>query len=119
SVNGSSILVRDGNTSILIPGTYAVNGAVVTFTPSVPYPGNTPIQTFVNNNGLLFDLAGNTAFGSNNTFTTGAGVVDNTGPQVTSVTPADGTSGIGPNAAVVLTFSKALNGNTVNGNTFA
>src|SRR5258708_3724728 len=70
---------------------------------------------FVVVNGVL-DLSGNGKNFFESTFTTAAGT-DNTAPTVVMVTPANGASGIGLNAAVVLSFSKSLNRNTINGNT--
>jgi len=73
-----------------------VNGAVVTFTPSPPWPGNTPIVVHVNLTGVnLTDLAGNAANFFGASFTTGAGPVDTTAPQVVLVTPGDGATGSG------------------------
>ncbi|MBZ5508478.1 MAG: Ig-like domain-containing protein [Acidobacteriia bacterium] len=94
-----------------------VNGAVITFTPAGPLPGNTVINTFVNS--TVLDLAGNPANAFSGGFTTGAGTTDTAVPQVVSVSPQNGAIGIGPNAQVVLTFSEPLNANTVNNNTFA
>lgn len=48
----------------------------------------------------------------NTTFTIG-NASDTTVPTITSVSPPDGTTNLGPNAKVVLTFSKSLNGATV------
>src|SRR5258708_38985660 len=70
---------------------------------------------FVVVNGVL-DLSGNGNNFFESTFTTAAGT-DTTAPTVVMVTPANGATGIGLNAAVGLAFSKALNRNTVNGNT--
>src|SRR5258708_14826837 len=70
---------------------------------------------FVVVNGVL-DLSGNGNNFFESTFTTAAGT-DTTAPTVVMVTPANGATGIGLNAAVVLAFSKSLNRNTINGNT--
>src|SRR5258708_39290759 len=69
---------------------------------------------FVVVNGVL-DLSGNGNNFFESTFTTAAGT-DTTAPTVVMVTPANGATGIGLNAAVVLAFSKSLNRNTINGN---
>src|SRR5258708_33591560 len=70
---------------------------------------------FVVVNGVL-DLSGNGNNFFESTFTTAAGT-DTTAPTVVMVTPANGATGIGLNAAVVLTLSKSLNRHTINGNT--
>src|SRR5579859_2486693 len=98
-----------------LAGSYGVDatGKVVTFTPASPLPGSTLIIVEVN--GVL-DLSGNSNNFFESTFTTGAGA-DTTAPTVLMVTPANGASAIGLNAGVVLSFSKSLNRNTINGNT--
>jgi len=65
------------------------------------------------------DLSGNKNVSVNfsSSFTTAA-VTDTTPPQVVAVAPSNAATGIGLNATVVLTFSKSLNPNTINSNTF-
>jgi hypothetical protein len=87
----------------------------VTFTPISVLPGTATVQVAVNS-GVL-DLAGNRSTSFSSSFTTAA-VRDTTAPQVALVTPNNGATGIGLNATVALTFSKSLNPNTVNANTF-
>jgi hypothetical protein len=98
-----------------VAGSYAVNGATVSFTPVSPLPGNTQVRVFTV--GPLQDVAGNGVNFFSSVFTTGAGT-DTTPPQVVSITPNSGATNIGLNASAVLTFSKALNPVTVNSNTF-
>jgi len=98
-----------------MPGTTSVNGGVVTFTPQSPYPQNALVSISLYG---LTDLAGNFATQSSSSFRTIA-AVDSTPPVVTSVTPADAAGGQSPNITVVLTFSKALNPNTITSSTFA
>ncbi|HZR47007.1 MAG TPA: Ig-like domain-containing protein, partial [Candidatus Manganitrophaceae bacterium] len=40
------------------------------------------------------------------------------GPTITSTTPADGATGVAPNAPIMAIFSKAMNAATINANTF-
>jgi hypothetical protein len=118
TVSNASINIgaSGGNFSLAqIAGSYSVSGAVVTFTPLTPLPGNRSIQVRVS--GSLLDESGNIANFFSSSFTTAA-VTDVTAPQVLSVAPTDGSSNIGLNATVVLTFSKSLNPSTVNNNTF-
>ena len=60
---------------------------------------------------------GNNAQGGYFHFKTAA-TADTTVPTVTSITPANMSTGLGLNTIVTLTFSKALNPNTVSNNTF-
>jgi large repetitive protein len=121
SVNTQSVEVEvcfDGaactNTEY-VAGTYSVNGTTVTFTPLTQYPANTVIGMYLNG---LMDEAGNLAnqpkFG---TFTT-ASTVDQTAPTVT-IAPSNGTTNVGLNAQVVLTFSKSINTSTITGSSLA
>ena len=104
---------------VQVAGSYAVDatGTALTFTPQGPYPGSTSIFINVNNDASLRDLAGNAVTFAQGQFTTAA-AVDLTPPSVTSVTPVDGTTDVGLNATVVLTFSEPLNPTTVNVQTF-
>jgi YD repeat-containing protein len=115
TVNVNTVQISANGFSGQLAGNYAVDatGKVVTFTPLSPLPGNTLIFVVVNG---VTDLSGNGANFFESTFTTGA-ATDTTAPTVLMVTPGNGSTGIGLNAAVVLTFSKSLNRNTVNGNT--
>jgi large repetitive protein len=113
SVDSSTVAVSVGGLNATLAGNYTVNGSVVTFTPLSPLPGNANIQVTVTN---VLDLAGNNSVPFASLFTTAA-VTDNTSPVVVSVTPSNGTTGVGLNASVVLTFSKSLNPATVNSNT--
>jgi len=107
----SSIQVTVGGE---VAGDLAVNGKVVTFTPSAPLPGNQQIS--VEAYGVR-DLAGNSSNGYAY-FTTGA-ATDVTAPKVVSITPNDKAVDIGSGTPIVLTFSESLNPNTVNNTTFA
>jgi hypothetical protein len=71
SVSSNSVLVRNNNTGVVIPGSFTVNGAVITFTPAGPMPSNTPIGTQINLNTQVLDLAGNQANTFSSSFTTG------------------------------------------------
>jgi len=113
SVNPNSVEVYTPN-SELLAGTYAVNGASVTFTPLTPYPGNTTISMYVYG---LADEAGNVANTGAGSFTT-ANTLDKTPPTVT-ISPANGATGVGLNTQVILTLSKSINTSTINTNTLA
>jgi methionine-rich copper-binding protein CopC/phosphohistidine phosphatase SixA len=115
TVNANTVQIEANGFSGQLAGSYAVDttGKIVTFTPVSPLPGNTLIFVVVNG---VTDLSGNGNNFFESTFTTGAGT-DTTAPTVLMVTPGNGATGIGLNATAVLTFSKSLNRNTVNGNT--
>ena len=118
TVNDVTVPVAVNGISGVLAGSYALNGAgtVVTFTPLSPLPGNAIVTVQVSSS--VLDLSGNAANSFYSTFTTGTGT-DTTAPVVTMVTPQNGATGVGTNAAVVLTFSKSLNPNTINANTIA
>jgi hypothetical protein len=120
TVNVNSVPIRANGFGGQLPGTYGVDatGMTITFTPLSPLPGNTLISVQVTG---VSDLSGNNLFEFcecffASSFTTAAGT-DTTVPTVLMVTPNNGATGIGLNAAVVLTFSKSLNRNTINNNT--
>ena len=96
-----------------IGGTIALStdGITLTFTPSAPLPPNSTIQILVSCSNLLVDLAGNAFPCTTAQFTTGAGAITN--PQVISVSPANGATGVGPGAPVTLSFNESIAPNTI------
>jgi YD repeat-containing protein len=120
TVSSSTMLVYQQSTGNHIPGTYSVDnisgpGGIATFTPVSPFPGASVIVVSL---GGIQDFAGNNNQGSSESFTTsGAGVTPP--PVVTSVTPTNGSTNLGLNTVVSLTFSKPLNPSTISNNTFA
>ena len=114
TVNSNSLPITISGVSGVIAGDYTVDGAVVSFTPADALPGESRINVQVNSN--VRDLANNASLSFFSFFNTGTAAVDDILPEVVMVTPSDGASEIGPNAAVVLTFSESLNASTVNGN---
>ena len=119
-VNGSSIYVQELllGSYTNVAGTVVVNGAVVTFTPTTPLPGSATIRVYLNYNTDVQDLAGNNASGSVTTFTT-ASTSDTVVPTVVSVTPSNGSTGVGLNGQVVVVFSKSMNPSTLSGGSSA
>ncbi len=112
---GTMPVTVDGFTGS-VPGTYSVTGTVVTFTPSAPLPGGARVRPNVNFN-QVFDLAGNGSNSFGSSFTTAA-VADTTPPQVLLVTPSEGSTDVGPNAVVVVTFSEPLDASTITTDNF-
>ena len=111
SVSTVTLSTTTGNLS----AGYQAAGNVVTVTPASPLPGNAQVNVQVNG---VRDLAGNLGNFIFQSFRTAA-TIDTTPPTVLSVTPAPGTTGVGPNAPIVITFSESLNPATVNSNTLA
>ena len=115
SVNPQTVEVCFHATTVrYVAGSYSVSGASVTFTPLTQYPANTVMGMYVNG---LTDEAGNPAYCQCGTFTT-ANTADNTPPTVT-ISPANGTTNVGLNTQIVLTFSKSINPSTITSNTLA
>ena len=110
--------IKNYTNGTVLAGTYSVDSTstIVTFTPLTQFPANAAITTSIGN-GVL-DLAGNASSSFYSSFTTGSGS-DSTAPTVTMITPQNGATGIGPDVAVVITFSKSLNPNTINTTNFA
>lgn len=116
TVNSNTVSVTIDSFSGIVPGSYAVNGAALTFTPASPLPANVRVRVSIFN---VRDLANNenNFFGSS--FVTTADTPDTTPPQVVMVTPSDGATNITINTPVILTFSEPLDPNTLFGNNIA
>jgi hypothetical protein len=105
---------------------YQVAGAITNpspntllFTPSVALPSNTRIDVYVGYYAAIQDLAGNNfnyLYDAN--FTTSS-ATDTTPPQVTSITPANGATNVGPYAPIAISFNKSLDYTTINSANFA
>ena len=119
--NSLSVFTSYNGATTVVTGTVAVTNtataSTIVFTPSSPFTPGATVNVYASYWVCMYDFAGNCM--SNNTwsFTIAAGT-DTTPPTVTSVTPASGASGAGQNTPVVITFSKPLNPNTINGQTF-
>jgi hypothetical protein len=122
SRNVNPVSVQQSNQSFLristgvavVPGSFQVNGPVVTFTPSERLaPGR---YTF--NSSVITGLQGNrTGFFSSFQVSSDA-TPDTTAPVVISVSPGDGQKVLYQSPYVVFTFSKPLNPSTVNSANF-
>ncbi len=122
TVNASNIYIYGQQSNLQIPGTYAVTNTATTstvvFTPTAPVPAGTVVYVYPNYQAYVQDYVGNNAQGGSFSFTT-ANTVDTTPPTVTSVTPSSQSTNQGLNTIITLNFSKSLNPNTINSNTFA
>jgi hypothetical protein len=110
SVSSSTVQVYVYSDGAILAGSYSVSGTAVTFTPLTPYPGNTQIGMYING---LTDEAGNVAYANGGGSFTTANTSDTQAPTV-SITPPNGSSNVGLNSEVVLTFSKSVNPGTIN-----
>lgn len=118
AVYGSIQLMDVNDNNNLIGGTVALStdGVTLTFTPSAPLPPNSTIQTQVSCSSSLVDLAGNAFPCTTAQFATGAGTITN--PQVVSVVPANGATGVGPGATITLSFNESIDPNTITQSNF-
>jgi hypothetical protein len=121
SLSGQYFVVYDNDN-----GNYQIAGTVtnptpttLVFTPSVAWPANTRITFYVGYYAYILDLAGNNFNYLYDGYFSTANTPDNTPPQVTSVKPANGATGVGPYAPVILTFNKSLDYTTINSSNFA
>jgi len=92
-------------------------GSVVVFTPASPLTSGAQITAYISYWVVATDFAGNALSSAAWSFTV-SGAADTTPPAVTSITPSGGAAGVGQNTPIVITFSKPLNPNTINNNTF-
>ena len=117
TVTGSSFQLRDAGNN-LIGGTLNTSSAQVIFTPSSALTGLTVYtSTIQGGTSGVKDLAGN-ALVNDYVWSFTTVTVDNTPPTVTSVSPANGTTGVSTGANVIANFSEAINASTVTTTTF-
>jgi len=101
---------------VTVPGTYAVDDATVTFTPSVTLKGSTQYRVDVRYNAP--DLAGNTRYNGYQYFTTEV-TEDVVAPTVVSISPVSDAVDVNPGSGVVVTFSEPMNPGTLNNSNIA
>ncbi len=87
-----------------------------TITPTDAWPANETISIYFNS--TIRDLSDNYLSGVTSRFTT-AGVTDITPPSIVSVSPANGTAGLGRNTTVAITFSEPMDPSTMTINNLA
>ncbi|HEX7598547.1 MAG TPA: Ig-like domain-containing protein [Polyangia bacterium] len=109
TVTAADFAVWSGMTTV--PGTlsYDTKTFTIQFVPTTQLAVSTTYTVRVSG---IQDLSGNTILSTYWTFTTGT-TGDTTPPTVLSVSPAAATTAVGTNAAVVITFSEAMNATTV------
>ncbi|HEX3742727.1 MAG TPA: Ig-like domain-containing protein [Bryobacteraceae bacterium] len=119
SVNSVTIPISAQPSGVVLDGTYVLDNSsgqgVVTFTPMPSMPPGSLISVHVTQ--AVSDFVGNPCGDESTSFTT-AGTSDHTAPTVTSVSPTDGSKGMGVNTVVVLTFSKSIDPATLTADNF-
>ncbi len=117
SVNSLSMRIIDSPTGHDVPGTIAISPdfKTLTFTPASPFASQHQICVYDYYGAYLYDLAGNQFNITASCFTTTTGT-DLTAPVVLLTTPPSGSTGIGPDNPVVVTFSKSMNPGTLTNN---
>ncbi|HYN82562.1 MAG TPA: Ig-like domain-containing protein [Gemmatimonadaceae bacterium] len=117
TINTTTFTLRVSGTNAPVAGSVGYNAATntATFTPTAPLSPSTGYIAAVTTGAR--DVAGNALAPSVVpnpwTFTT----TDNVPPTVTAVSPTNGATGVATNTAVNITFSEAMDANTINGAT--
>lgn len=110
------VLLEVTGTDIEVPGTYDINGNVLTFIPDEPLIGSNRYRIELYS--TIADMAGNTRNNSTRYFDT-VSETDDIAPTVVSITPSNGALNVnGDMTDVVITFSEPLAGSTVNNDNF-
>ena len=111
TINAATFTINDGNANIA--GTFAFNGAMVSFTPAVDLVANTVYTGTITTGAQNMD---GTPLESNYvwTFTTETLLP----PTVISTDPADAAVDVALNKTVSVTFSETMDPLTINGTTF-
>ena len=121
TVNASTLKVMNTwNSNLPLAANYSVSGNQVTITPVGQWPAGA--QIYVGECGGPTDILGD-VFQNGNCypqqlvyFVVTTGTPDTTPLTVLSVSPTNGATNVGINQQISVTFNKAINPNTVNGN---
>jgi Bacterial Ig-like domain len=109
SINTSTFVVTQGNA--IVPGTVSFNGVnMAVFTPTNDLTINTSYVVTITTG--VTDLAG-IPMASNYTWNFMTGTADTVLPTVSSVSPVSGATAVSKNAAIVSTFSEAIDPTTL------
>ena len=115
TITSATLILKEGTTSVAGAVTYADNTA--TFTPGSALAPNTAYSASVTTG--VTDLANNALAAEHEwSFTTGA-TADTTAPTVLSTIPADGALDVVTNRNIIVTFSEAMNPDTLTADTFS
>jgi hypothetical protein len=117
TLNSNTFGVYDTVLAVYVSGSYSLssNGLIVYFVPSAPLATGRIYNVLFNGRGMA-DLVGNqfaVCCGVNDYhFTTGV-VSSTTGPNVTGVSPANGSTQVPLNAQVLIQFNEPVNGQSL------
>ena len=116
TANGTTFQLKAGNT--LIPATVTASGKQVTLRPTALLNAST-VYTATLKGGAsgIKDLANN-ALANDFTWSFTTAVFDNTRPTISTVSPADGATGVTTGTIVTANFSEHINAATVTSATF-
>lgn len=103
TVNGGTFTISQGGTAVT--GSVEVVGTTATLKPLSNLQPNTTYTGTING---VADLAGNTMAGPFSLSWTTGSTKDSTSPHVVSVHPVDGTSNIGVDTVISVTFSESM-----------
>lgn len=110
----SAPLVKGGG--VTLSGSYTVQDNVLTFIPEYDFAGSTIYTIEIGYS--ISDFAGNNRWLSTSKFTT-QNVQDTNSPNLTAISPANGSSDINPSQDIVLRFNEPVNPDTLNANNVA
>jgi hypothetical protein len=113
------VVCENQNCNFQIAGTVSMTSNTLTFTPTAPLPSNERIDIYVGYYSNILDMGGNTFNYLYDAYFTTANTASSVRPQVTSISPANGATGVGPYAPIAIYFDESLNPNTINSANFA
>ncbi|MEP7375513.1 MAG: Ig-like domain-containing protein, partial [Chitinophagaceae bacterium] len=103
--------------NIIVPATINILSNQITIIPSAVLAGSTVYTATIKGGASgVKDVAGN-ALVNDYAWSFTTGVVDNTPPVITSVTPLNGATGVGTGTSVIANFSEAINPSTITATT--
>ncbi len=116
SINAGTFTLRVASSGALVSGvvSYNASGNIAIFTPATALAFGTAYTATITT--AAKDLAGNSLASASWSFSTAA-APDVLAPTVVATAPADGDGGISVNAVVTVTFSEAMDANTINSST--
>ena len=124
SVSANTLTLLNSGTAQAVAGTYSLSadGLTISFVPNAPLAASTGYSVNFPGAGFgigISDLAGNSLQGiSPISFTTGA-TASTTAPQVTGVSPVNGSTAVPINAQVVIQFNEPVNAAQLSGVTLS
>jgi len=113
-VIATNVFLQQGGTTVPSTPSLLPGGTVIQIKPTTALAANTAYAYQITSG--VQNANGSAFAGRGFSFVTGAGP-DNSGPTIVSVSPHNGLSNVGDNAAVSLAFSKPINQLTVSGST--